>query len=264
MVLRGVDVVRYEVRDAIATITLNRPERRNAMSVELLDRLDEVWRQFDADDSTRVAVLTGAGDRAFCSGGDLKDFTELGIQNVAEARGGVAARYPSAGYGWEVSKPVIAAVNGYALAGGFMLALNADIRIASANAEFGVTEAVVGRAAPWAIPMLWAMPSSVALEMLFTGGRLGAERAREIGFVNEVVDSERLLERAHELAAVICANAQLTVRAHKRMYYRAMDVGRAAGYLIADDLCREVYASEDCQEGQRAFKEGRPPRFVGR
>lgn len=264
MVLRGPDIVLYEVVDNVATITLNRPERMNALSLELLDRLDDCWQRFESDNSARVAILTGAGERAFCAGGDLKDFAERGVKHVNEGRAAPPPRYPSATYAWEASKPVIAAVNGYAVAGGFMLALNSDIRIASTTATFGITEALVGRAAPWAMPLIWAVPSSVALEMLMAGTTLDARRALELGFVNRVFEPSELLSAATELATRIAENAPLTVRAHKALFYRGLDVGRSAGYLIADDLCRPVYASEDCQEGQRAFSEHRKPKFQGR
>lgn len=263
MVLYGDDVLLYEVVDQVAILTMNRPERRNALSTELHARLAEGLRRFDRDDSARVAILTGAGDKAFSAGGDLKEFAERGLKNIADVAKTGPARYPSATYSWEVSKPVIAAINGYALAGGFMVALRADLRVACEEAEFGITEAHVGRAAPWAVPLLWSMPAGIGLEMLLTGDRISARRAYELGFVNRVVPREQLMDAAMELARAIARNAPLTVKAHKAFFYRAMDVGRAAGFQIADDLCVPVYESDDCQEGQRAFKEGRPPMWTG-
>jgi enoyl-CoA hydratase/carnithine racemase len=265
MVLYGKDVLLYEVVDSVAVITMNRPERRNALSTELHERLAEVLAQFDEDDSARVAILTGKGDKAFSAGGDLKEFAERGLKNIQDAnKPGARTRYPSATYSWEVSKPVIAAVNGFALAGGFMIALRCDLRVASETAEFGITEPLVGRAAPWAVPLLWSMPAAAGLELMLTGSRISAQRAYELGFVNRVVPQDQLLDSAMELAQSIVRNAPLTVRAHKELFYRAMDVGRAVGFQIADELCRPVYESEDCQEGQRAFAQKRPPEWQGR
>src|SRR3954447_4691734 len=150
MPISGPDIVLYEVEDGIATITINREERLNAISTETFDRIEEAFRRFDADPAAQVAILTGAGRRAFSSGGDLKEFTERGVTQVANFRQHPPARYPSASYAWEVDKPVIAAVNGPALAGGFRFALLCDLRIAADHATFGITEAKVGRGAPWA------------------------------------------------------------------------------------------------------------------
>jgi enoyl-CoA hydratase len=259
------DTVLYEVQDKIATITLNRPHRLNAMNVAMVDRLPEIWRQFDQDEDAYVAIVRGAGDKAFCAGGDLKEMAESQarhIYNETEKFAGV--RYPSATYQFETKKPVIGAIHGYALAGGFTLALNCDIRIAADDAVFGVSEVKVGRGAPWAVPLLWAVPSGIALELIMRGNQMGAQRAYEVGFVNHVVARDKLYETAWSIAEEIRDNAPITVRAHKTLLYRAMDVGRSLGFLLADELCREIYTSEDCQEGQRAFRDGRQPIFQGR
>jgi len=258
------DPILYAVDDGVATITLNRPHRLNAINLDLLGQLRLTLRRFDNDAAASVAIITGAGDKAFCAGGDLKEFSELNMQHAFDFGGDFVSRYPSATLWWEVAKPTIAAVNGYALAGGFMIALQADIRIASDTARFAITEAKIGRAAPWAVPLLWALPSSVGLELLLTGSNLDAERARELGFVNYVVPPDQLLDRARAIAQQICANAPLTMEAHKRWFYRAMDVGRLNGFVSAEEYCRSVYESDDCQEGQRAFREGRSPNWTGR
>jgi enoyl-CoA hydratase/carnithine racemase len=263
MALTGPDILLYEVADSIATITMNRPERMNAMSTETMSRLNEVFLRFESDDNARVAILTAVGDKAFSAGGDLKEFSERNLTNVHKLENR-QVRYTSATYVWETSKPVIAAVNGLALAGGFKLALACDLRVAAEEAVFGITEALVGRAAPWSIPMLHALPSAVALELLLTGQRLSAQRAYELGFVNRVVPRSELMATARQIAEQIVSCAPLTVKAHKAFYYRSMDVGRATAYLIADDMCRAVYDSEDCQEGQRAFAEKRTPQWKGR
>jgi enoyl-CoA hydratase len=262
--ISGKEIVLYDLADGIATITINRPERMNSLSPETFDRFDEIWSQFEKDSDARVAILTGAGDRAFSAGGDLKAFADGGVKRVHESRKGGGARYPSASYSWEVSKPVIAAVNGWALAGGFLLAQRCDLRVASETATFGITEAKVGRAAPWAIPLAWAVPSAIALEWLLLGEHFSAQRAYEVGFVNRVVPADKLMDTAREMAARIRDNAPLTVAAHKKLYYKSWDVGMTVGSMLADEICRPIYESADCQEGQRAFKEKRQPKWTGR
>jgi enoyl-CoA hydratase len=264
-VLEEGDPVLYEVKDKIATITLNRPHRLNAMNVAMIDRLPEVWRQFDQDDDAHVAIVRGAGEKAFCAGGDLKAMSESAAQHVyTQTKNLALVRYHSATYQFETKKPLIGAIHGYALAGGFTMALACDIRIASEDAKFGITEAKVGRGAPWAVPLLWAVPSAIALELLMRGNQITAQRAYEGGFVNHVVARDDLYDTAWSIAEEIRDNAPITVRAHKQLLCRAMDAGRALGYLLADELAREIYASEDCQEGQLAFREGRKPNFKGR
>lgn len=263
MPISGPDVILYEVTDGIATVTINRPERMNALGLEAWDRLDETWLRFDKDPDARVAILTGAGDRSFCAGGDLKEFAETGARRIhAQRRYGT--RYPSAMHAMDVAKPIIAAVNGYALAGGFLLAQRSDIRIAAEHARFGITEAKVGRAAPWAVPLAWAVPSAVALELLLTGELFSAQRMYEVGFLNRVVPFAELMPEARRMAERIRDNAPLTVAAHKRMFYRALDAGPTVGAMLADETCAVCYESEDCQEGQLAFKEKRAPRWKGR
>jgi enoyl-CoA hydratase/carnithine racemase len=264
MALTGPDILLYEVIDSVAVVTMNRPERMNAMSTETMSRLNDAFLQVEQDPGVRAMILTATGDKAFSAGGDLKEFSERKLKNIHNADKPGMIRYTSATYVWEVSKPVIAAVNGFALAGGFKLALACDMRVACEEATFGITEALVGRAAPWSVPMLHALPSAIALELLTTGARLSAQRAYELGFVNRVVPRGELMETAMEIGQRVARCAPLTVKAHKAFFYRSMDVGRAAAYMIADDLCRVVYDSEDCQEGQRAFAEKRPPQWKGR
>lgn len=258
MPISGPDIVLYDVSDGIATITINREERLNAISGETFDRIEDQFRRFDRDPEAKVAILTGAG-RAFSSGGDLKDFTERGVTQLAEFRAHPAARYPSASYAWEVDKPVIAAVNGLAYAGGFRFAQLCDLRIASDRASFGIFEAKVGRGAPWAMTLLWMVSLPIAMELLLTGEPITAQRAYEIGFVNKVVPHDELMGEARKMAGIIRDNAPITVRCHKAMMYRGMDAGRTVGAMVADDICKAIYTSKDAQEGQRAFAERRPP-----
>lgn len=252
------DVVLYEIRDErIALITLNRPERRNAISLDLRERLRESLVRFESDPALRVAILTGAGDQAFCAGMDLKEAAERKLQ--------VTPPLPIIGDNLRVTKPVIAAVNGHTYAAGWLLAQMCDLCVASDNAKFGITEAKVGRGFPWAVPLLDMIPQRVALELLMTGRTIGAQRAYEIGFVNAVVPQAELLPAALALAAEIIANAPLTVAAAKEMVAMQREMGRSAALRWARQMFEDkVYRSEDAVEGPRAFKEKRKPQWKGR
>jgi enoyl-CoA hydratase/carnithine racemase len=164
----------------------------------------------------------------------------------------------------DVDKPVIAAVNGVAFAGGFLLAQMVDLCVAADHATFAITEAKVGRGMPWAAPLPWLVGPRIALELLLTGEPISAARAHEIGLVNRVVPGAELHGAAAELAAAIARNAPLTVRAAKRMVYASASLGWHEGLEQADRIFRPVYLSDDAQEGPRAFKERRPPRWTGR
>jgi enoyl-CoA hydratase/carnithine racemase len=166
--------------------------------------------------------------------------------------------------GLDVFKPIIAAINGVAIAGGWKLAQDCDIRIAAENAEFGISEVQFGRGTPWAIPLLWMLPFGIALEIVLTGQRITAQRAYEIGFVNKVVPQDQLMLEAMKMAELIRDNAPLSVRAAKEMLYRGRDMGCTAGLAMAKDLWKPVYASEDSQEGPRAFAEKRKPIWKGK
>ncbi|MBX5464445.1 MAG: enoyl-CoA hydratase/isomerase family protein [Clostridia bacterium] len=250
--------LRLEIRQGVALLTLDRPERRNALSSTLWNLLTDFWEQVDRDDRIRVVVLTGAGERAFCAGMDLKEQAELSARGedlLARVRDPLMRRM------LEVRKPVLAAVNGVAAGGGFLLVQNADLRLASEEATFAIAEARVGRGSPWAVPLLGQLPLAVALELAMTGEPLPARRLYELGFVNRLLPPARLLEGALELAERIAANAPLSVLAAKRALREAMSLGLKAGLDRAAELYRVVYASADAVEGPRAFAERRPPRW---
>ena len=162
------------------------------------------------------------------------------------------------------TKPVIAAVNGVAYAGGWALVQMCDMVVASETARFAITEAKVGRGMPWAVPLTHMIPQKVLLEILMTGDPVSAQRAYEIGFVNHVVPVDQLMPKALEIAETIAENAPLTVAAAKEMVYMATDMGRQAGIEAARHLFDRVYSSEDAQEGPRAFAEKRKPKWKGR
>jgi enoyl-CoA hydratase/carnithine racemase len=164
----------------------------------------------------------------------------------------------------EVEKPIIAAVNGLAYAGGFLLAQQVDLCIAAEHARFAITEAKVGRGSPWAAPLPWLIPPRVAMELLLTGEPISAQRAYEIGFVNRVVPYEELREEALRLGRTIADNAPLSVRAAKALVFASADHGWEAGLDEGDRIYEPVYLSEDAQEGPRAFREKRTPQWQGR
>ena len=252
------EAVRYEVVDGVAWVTIDRPEARNALNRAVRDGLWAAARRFADDETADVLVLTGAGDKAFCAGGDLKEMAEQSLEVPPPDF------LPHFQRNIHLAKPTIAAVNGVAYAGGFLLAQMCDLCVAADHARFAITEAKVGRGAPWAAPLPWLIPPRVALELLMTGAPIDAARAYELGLVNRIVPADRLHEETAALAAVLRANAPLSVRAAKAMVYRAAELGRADAFAAAEEIWEPVYRSADAQEGPAAFAAGRPPQWQGR
>jgi enoyl-CoA hydratase/carnithine racemase len=252
------EVVRYEVVNGVAWLTINRPEARNALSEAVRDGLWDGVRRFNADDGAQVLVLTGAGMSAFCAGGDLKEMADTALEVPP------LDFLPQFGRNIAVGKPTIAAVNGVAFAGGFLLAQNCDLVIAATSARFAVTEARVGRGSPWAAPLSWLVGPRIAMEILLTGEPLSAARAREVGLVNQVVPDGELRAAAQSLAERIAANAPLSVRAAKQTVYLSARMGLTEAYDEADRLYQPVYHSDDAQEGPAAFRDKRAPVWTGR
>jgi len=252
------EAVRYAVEEGVAWLVIDRPEARNAINRAVGEGLWDGFHRFEADPAAAVLVLTGAGGAAFCAGADLKEMAALGMTVPPKDMA------PQLGRNLHVTKPVIAAVNGVALGGGFLLAQMCDLCVAAESARFGITEARWGRGAPWAAPLPWLVPPRVALELLLTAEPIGARRAYEVGLVNRVVPDAALREEAGRLAATVAANAPLSVRAAKAMVHAA--AGRDLGEALDEGwrLFEPVYLSEDAQEGPRAFLEKRPPVWKGR
>lgn len=250
--------VRYAVSGGIAVITIDDPDNRNALSAAVRSGLWSAFRTFAADDSARVAIMTGAGDKAFCAGGDLKDMTESRLALVPPDY------LPLPGRNVHVDKPWIAAVNGYAIGGGVLYTMLADMAVASTTARFGMPEAAIGRGAPWSVAMWGQVPRKVWFEMAVTGERISAVRAREIGLVNHVVEPDELLGKARALAERVVAAAPLTVAATTKMIRSAANTGQSAAWDAADEYFVRVYQSEDGGEGPRAWAEKRPPVWKGR
>jgi enoyl-CoA hydratase/carnithine racemase len=253
----GEEVI-YELRDEVAWVTINRPDARNALNRAVREGLRDAFERFREDDAAAVLVLTGAGDQAFCAGGDLKEMSENAL--TVPPRDFV----PYLGRTIQVDKPVIAAVNGAAYAGGFLLVQMVDLCIAADHARFAITEAKVGRGSPWAAPLPWIVGPRVAMELLVTAEPIDAQRAREVGLVNRVVPGAELVDAAHEMARGIARNAPLSVRAAKQLVYASASLGWHDALEAGDRIYEPVYLSEDGQEGPRAFAEKRAPRFTGR
>ena len=253
------DAVLFDARDdGIAIITLNRPESRNALGKEVREGLFDAWDRFERNPALHVAILTGAGDKAFCAGGDLKEMVETGMQVPPRAM------FPLPHDTVELSKPTIAAVNGVAFAGGWMIAQACDLCVASTIAKFAITEVKVGRSSPWAAPLIHMIPQRIMMEIILTGKPITAQRAYEIGLVNRLAEPEALMATALQLAAEVLDGAPLSVRAGRETVMLATEMGRSAALQAARHASEYCYRSEDAQEGPRAFAEKRRPQWKGR
>ena len=252
------DVVLYENEGPVAWLTINRPEARNALSAAVREGLSGGVKRFSADDSARVLVITGAGDKAFCAGADLKEMAATGLKVPPKEF------LPQFGRTAGVDKPIIAAVNGVAYAGGFLLAQSCDLCVAAEHATFAISEVKVGRGAPWAAPLPWLIPPRVAMQLLLTGDPITARRAHEVGLVNEVVPAADLHAAAQAMGERIAANAPLSVMAGKRTVGLIAEHPLSRAYGAADEIWEPVYLSEDAQEGPAAFREKRRPVWKGR
>jgi enoyl-CoA hydratase/carnithine racemase len=249
--------VRYEIVRGIAWLTIDRPEARNALNKAVRDGLFAGVRRFNDDAKASVLVLTGAGDRAFCAGGDLKEMADTTLAVPPPDF------LPQFGRNIQIDKPTIAAVNGVAYAGGFLLAQNCDLVIAAESATFAVTEVKVGRGSPWAAPLSWLVPPKIAAEILLTGDPITARRAYEVGLVNRVVPDAELVETVQALAERIASNAPLSVKAAKRTTYLSAQFDLSDAYVEAERIWAPVYNSADAQEGPAAFRDKRTPHWTG-
>lgn len=253
------DAVLFEAReDGIAVITLNRPEQRNALGRDVRRGLFAAWDRYEHDPALRVAILTGAGDKAFCAGGDLKEMTERHLTVPPRDM------FPVPGDNIELTKPTIAAVNGAAFAGGWMIAQACDLCVASTHAQFAITEVKVGRSSPWAAPLIHMIPQRIMMEIVLTGKPITAQRAYEIGLVNRLAEPGALMPAAFALAAEILAGAPLSVRAARDMVMLATEMGRTAALRAARHASEIAYCSADAQEGPKAFAEKRRPEWKGK
>lgn len=248
------DELLYEVSGGIATITINRPASRNALNANVRTGIRESLQAFTADDKAKVLIITATGGTAFSAGADLKEMSEEHLTIPPDDF------IPDL----VTHKPVIAAVNGVALGGGFFLAQQADLVIAASHATFGITEARHGRGAPWAAPLPLMIPPRIAMELLLTAQPINAFRAQNAGLVNLVVPAAELENASREMAQQIVNNAPLSVAASKAMVRSVVGDILGDARAKANDIWAPVYLSEDAQEGPLAFKEKRAPRWQGR
>jgi enoyl-CoA hydratase/carnithine racemase len=254
------DEVLYDVDGRVAVITLNRPEQRNSVNPELAAALGDAVGRFESDPEVWVAILTGAGG-IFSAGADLKALAAGRAAELSTERGGFAGfvRYPR-------TKPVLAAVRGFALAGGTELVLACDLVVASEETKFGVPEVTRGivAAAGGLFRLPRVLPRARAIELLLTGDRFDASEAQRHGMVNAVVADEEVLPTARRLAERICGNAPVAVRESLALARDAYEVDEDEGWRRSAAAMERIRQTEDAKEGPRAFAEKREPKWTGR
>src|SRR5215472_12447239 len=267
-----------EVADHVMTVTINRPEARNAMNLAVMAGLARAWMRLRDEENIWVAILTGAGDKAFCSGGDLKTFINQTVGKTEQIRSGQAqldwgdvdtrdlpANAPTFAVlrDVEIFKPIIGAVNGFCTAGGLEMLQGTDIRIASENATFGIFEPKWGLfpGGGSTVKMIRQVPFSRAMELLITGRLISAEEALRMGLVSKVVPLAELMSEARKLAEDICSCGPLAVQAIKKSVYYGLRTTMAEHLQIEEKLSSEVFMTEDAKEGLAAFREKRKPHW---
>ena len=261
--------IRYEKLGRVRLITIDRAEKMNSLDFEANDRLVEAWREFDSDDEAFVAVVTGAGDKAFCTGADLKTYTMDFARRPAPEFRSKFTNGPGFGgitRNLDIFKPIVAAVNGYAISGGFELALACDIRFCSPNAEFALQDSKWGFHACDGglirLPQIVGMGH--AMEMILSGERVGAEHACRIGLVNRVVPQPELLARTLDYAQMLATRSPLSHRFAKEVIKRSMGMHMDEALRLESSSFHDVGQTEDLAEGTTAFRERRPAAFKGR
>jgi enoyl-CoA hydratase/carnithine racemase len=237
---------------------MNRPDQRNAMNRAMALALSNALDEIENDPEVWVVVLTGAGDKAFCAGMDLKAFAQGEFPATEKGFGGMTQRY--------CSKPVIAAANGSALAGGFELMISCDMVVAAEHAKFGIPEVKRGLIAGGGgvIRLAKRIPLALAYEMALTGDPIDATRAAQLGLVNRVVESDQLMNAALELADAIAVNAPLSVRTTKDVMWRSLEMNEEAAWDLNTSSFGVIMKSADAMEGAVAFAEKRQPNWQGR
>lgn len=257
------DALLYDVADGVATITINRPERRNALSWTVMSELRAAFDAAKSDAGVRVVTLTGAGDKAFCAGADLTGMrADAGWAEVHDGRGELARLFRSM---WELGKPIVARVRGYALAGGFGLCLACDFVVAADDAQFGTPEIDVGL---WpymiTVPLMRSMPPKVALELMMTGRRVKADEALRIGFVNRVVPVDELDTAVAELTTTLAGKSPAIMKLGRDSFYAVWDQSAEDALKLLHSMLTITSATEDAAEGIAAFAEKRAPVWKGR
>jgi enoyl-CoA hydratase/carnithine racemase len=251
------DEVLTERRGRVTLLTLNRPEARNAINRATAEALDAALTEAEGDADVWAVVLTGSGDRAFCAGMDLKAFAAGEVPFTAHGFAGITRR--------DFPKPLIAAANGAALAGGLEVMISCDLVVAADHARFGIPEASVGliAGAGGLTRLAKRIPLAVALEMALTADPIDAERAYDLGLVNRVVPAAELLEAALGLAERVTRNAPMAVRESKRVMRETLDLSEDEAWSVNDAAFAKIGSSADAMEGAVAFAEKREPRWRG-
>jgi enoyl-CoA hydratase/carnithine racemase len=251
--------VLYEVRDGVARVTINRPGVHNSMSWQVMEDLCATFARAATDDDVRVVVLTGAGEKAFCTGADLSGI--LG-GDVAQLHDGIGAMPDLIQQMWRLGKPTIARVMGYCLAGGFGLALSCDFVVAATDAVFGAPEIDRGM---WpyviSVPLRNSMPDKTALELLMTGRRVTAVEGKQIGFVTELVAAAEIDTAVDRLAATLCRKPPTAMRLGRTSFYDTLGRSATDAFPLLQSLLAVTASSAEAEEGIRAFAERRPPNW---
>jgi len=255
--------IEVTVKDGIATVFINRAERRNALSVAVANGLTDAWDMIDADPDIRVAVLTSADCGTFSAGLDLKEASQLmkeeGVDILSRMRD------PFHEHMLGCSKPIIAAMTGSLMAGGMMLTLMSDLRVGIKGSKVGITEVHIGRGSPWCAPAIAMLPQPILMELVLTGDLMPIEKLHAFGFINYIEDTpDAVRARAYKLAERIVTGAPLSVLAAKASVRAFMDVGVTEGLAAAKVAHKAAYASSDAIEGPRAFAEKRKPVWQGK
>lgn len=265
-------VVEYQVDGHVAVVTLNRPEARNAVSPEVAVRLAEAWEQVKGDDNVRVAIVTGTGS-SFCAGADLGQLIPLmsGARQPENEWDHKIVSEPGTTSkallrNFDPEKPVIAALNGHAIAGGMELTQGTDIRVSVPQARFGVQEVkwALFPAGGSTVRLPAQLPFSKAMELLLTGDLVSADEALALGFLNYVVAEDDLLSKAREIADKIAANGPLAVKAIRKSARACLGLPEADALRLEGEFSAPIFQTEDAREGPRAFMEKRQPQYKGR
>ncbi|MBW1989106.1 MAG: enoyl-CoA hydratase/isomerase family protein [Deltaproteobacteria bacterium] len=262
----------FEKRNRVAVVTLNRPEAHNAVDPETVIELSAAWKEIRKDRDIRCAILTGAGEKTFCSGADLGRLIPLvtGAREPETEADKKIKENPTLTFqaflrGVSIDKPIVAAINGDAIAGGMEILYSTDIRVAAAGSRFGLQEV------KWSIfPMMGSsvhlprqVPHARAMEMLLTGELVSAEQMHAWGFLNQVVDREKVMEQAERYASILAKNGPLALAALKKAVRETIGMGLQKALEKEMEIAIPVFMSKDAREGPRAFKEKREPEYKG-
>lgn len=252
----------YEKQGHVALVTINRPDAMNCLNQADLEGLGRVWLDFRDDNQIWVGILTGAGDKAFCTGADLGEL----VPKFNSGQVPISPTFPGILKNIKCFKPIVAAVNGFCLAGGTEIVLGTDIRISVEEATFGIPEVKWGLfpaggatvRLPRQIPYCWAM------QLLLVGDPITAQQALRIGLINQIVPRKELMDKAMAIAQRLCENGPLSLRAIKESVLRCYDIPKEHAYFLEAFLAKQVFGSKDATEGPRAFFDKRKPQFKGR